>query len=90
MTKVTKIIGLYGISSLIVRFSWIQIFRFRVVRTIKSTPAGWDINGIWVGGPLGWQHLLLEFFLYSGLIALLAASCLLCRDFYSHTRSRVL
>ncbi len=88
MTKLTKALGLYGISSLAIRFIWIQIFRFSLVHEIKNSSSGWDVNGIWVGGPLGWQHFLLELFWYSGLIALVVAICLFCRNLHSHARGR--
>jgi hypothetical protein len=33
---------IYGLSSLAIRFLWIQAFRFSVIHRIENTPGGWD------------------------------------------------
>lgn len=80
MRRLTRTTLVTGVSSIVVRFVWIQGFRFWVLHRIEQTPGGWEVSGIWVGGPLGWQHGVLQFLLYSGTLSLVAAVAFLCRD----------
>src|SRR5215470_2772729 len=75
ISRRTKWLGLSGTLLLMVRFAWIQAFRFEVIHRLNGTPARWEAGSIWVGGPLGWQSYALKALLILG-VALVGGACL--------------
>ena len=63
--------GIVGISLIIIRLIWIQVFRFNVIHRIESARTDWDVGSIWVGGPIGAQSVLLNLLYTTGLVLLL-------------------